>query len=73
MAQRRLGAHGPWVGPIGFGAMSFAGYYGAAEQAEGIRTIHRALELGVTLIDTAEVYGDGAQRGAGRPRDRRSP
>lgn len=59
MVQRRLGTDGPEVGPIGFGAMSFAGYYGSAEDAEGIRTIHRALELGITLIDTAETYGDG--------------
>ena len=59
MAQRRLGTGGPEVGPIAFGAMSFAGYYGSAEDAEGIRTIHRALDLGITLIDTAEVYGDG--------------
>jgi len=39
--------------------MSFAGYYGPHEDAEGVRTIHRALDLGITLIDTAEVYGDG--------------
>ena len=60
MVQRRLGTDGPEVGPIAFGAMSFAGYYGSAEDAEGIRTIHRALELGITLIDTAEAYGNGS-------------
>ena len=59
MDTRRLGVGGPEVGPIAFGAMSFAGYYGSAEDAEGIRTVHRALELGITLIDTAEVYGEG--------------
>ena len=59
MTTRRLGREGPEVGPLAFGAMSFAGYYGPAEDAEGIRTIHRALDLGITLIDTAEVYGDG--------------
>lgn len=59
MAQGRLGTAGPEVGPIAFGAMSFAGYYGSTDDAEGIRTIHRALELGITLIDTAEVYGEG--------------
>jgi aryl-alcohol dehydrogenase-like predicted oxidoreductase len=48
------------VGPIGLGAMSFAGYYGAADGAEGIRAINRALDLGITLIDTAEAYGGGA-------------
>ncbi len=59
MQTRRLGDGGPEVGAIGFGAMSFAGYYGSAEDAEGIRAIHRALDLGITLIDTAESYGDG--------------
>jgi aryl-alcohol dehydrogenase-like predicted oxidoreductase len=39
--------------------MSFAGYYGAADDSEGIRTIHRALDRGITLIDTAEAYGEG--------------
>jgi aryl-alcohol dehydrogenase-like predicted oxidoreductase len=59
MDRRRLGTDGPEVGPLAFGAMSFAGYYGPHEDAEGVRTIHRALDLGITLIDTAEVYGDG--------------
>lgn len=59
MSPRTLGTAGPEVGPIAFGAMSFAGYYGPSEDAEGIRTIHRALDLGITLIDTAEAYGDG--------------
>ncbi len=59
MAQRRLGTGGPGVGPIAFGAMSFAGYYGSAEDSEGIRTVRRALDLGLTLIDTAEAYGEG--------------
>src|SRR5947207_9291835 len=46
------------VGRIGLGAMGMAGVYGAAtDEAESIRTIHRALDLGVTLIDTAEIYG----------------
>src|SRR5947208_8443026 len=47
------------VSRIGFGAMSMAGYYniGAGSDAESIRAIHRALELGVTHIETAEIYG----------------
>jgi aryl-alcohol dehydrogenase-like predicted oxidoreductase len=46
------------VGRIGLGAMGMSGTYGAApDEDESIRTIHRALDLGVTLIDTAEVYG----------------
>ena len=42
---------------IGLGAWGMSGSYGAADEAECIRTIHRALELGVTLLDTAEFYG----------------
>src|ERR1700724_1872305 len=47
------------VSRIGLGAMSMAGYYniGAGSGAESIRTIHRALDLGVTHLDTAEIYG----------------
>ena len=47
------------VSRIGLGAMTMAGYYniGAGSDAESIRTIHRALDLGVTHLDTAEVYG----------------
>ena len=47
------------VSRIGLGAMSMAGYYniGAGSEAESISTIHRALDLGVTHIDTAEIYG----------------
>ena len=46
------------VGRIGLGAMSMSGSYGdASDEDESIRTIHRALDLGVTLLDTAEVYG----------------
>jgi aryl-alcohol dehydrogenase-like predicted oxidoreductase len=58
--QRRLGRDGPQVGPIAFGAMSFAGYYGDVDADEGVRAINRALDLGVTLIDTAESYGGGS-------------
>jgi aryl-alcohol dehydrogenase-like predicted oxidoreductase len=59
MERRRLGRDGPLVGPIAFGAMSFAGYYGGADDAEGVRAINRALDLGITLIYTAESYGEG--------------
>jgi aryl-alcohol dehydrogenase-like predicted oxidoreductase len=46
------------VGRIGLGAMSMSGSYGRdLDDAEAVRTIHRALDLGVTLIDTAEIYG----------------
>ena len=59
MRQRRLGSAGPSVGAVGFGAMSLSGVYGEADDSESIATIHEALDLGVTLIDTADVYGDG--------------
>jgi aryl-alcohol dehydrogenase-like predicted oxidoreductase len=47
------------VSRIGLGAMSMSGYYniGAGSDVESLRTIHRALDLGVTHLDTAEIYG----------------
>jgi aryl-alcohol dehydrogenase-like predicted oxidoreductase len=58
--RRRLGRAGPLVGPIAFGAMSFVGWYGDFDPEEGVRAINRALDLGITLIDTAEAYGGGS-------------
>jgi aryl-alcohol dehydrogenase-like predicted oxidoreductase len=59
MQHRRLGTEGPMVSAVGLGAMSFAGVYGGAEDADSAATIARALELGVTFIDTANIYGSG--------------
>jgi aryl-alcohol dehydrogenase-like predicted oxidoreductase len=59
MRYRQLGSGGLTVSAIGFGAMSIAGVYGAADDAESIATVRRALDLGVTLIDTADIYGGG--------------
>jgi hypothetical protein len=42
---------------LGLGAMGMSGVYGTADETESVRTLHGALELGVTLIDTAEIYG----------------
>src|SRR5260370_17999583 len=58
-AMKHISIGGLDVSRIGLGAMSMAGYYniGAGSDAESIRTIHRALDLGVTHIDTAEIYG----------------
>jgi aryl-alcohol dehydrogenase-like predicted oxidoreductase len=59
MQHRRLGTEGPMVSAVGLGAMSFASVYGGAEDADSAATIARALELGVTFIDTANIYGSG--------------
>lgn len=49
--------HGLLVAPMGFGAMSLGGAYGHADRDESIATLHRVLDAGVTLVDTANVYG----------------
>jgi myo-inositol catabolism protein IolS len=60
MQQRRLGSSPVSVSEIGLGTWGMSGaFWGAADDAESIRVIHRALDLGVTLIDTAEAYGWG--------------
>lgn len=60
MQYRRLGSSPVEVSEIGLGTWGMSGaFWGAADDAESIRVIHRALELGVTLIDTAEAYGAG--------------
>ena len=60
MIQRPLGHTGPKVSAIGFGCMGMSpGVYGPTDDAESIRIIHRALDLGVTFLDTAELYGAG--------------
>jgi aryl-alcohol dehydrogenase-like predicted oxidoreductase len=59
LEQRRLGRSGPTVSAIGLGCMPMSGVYGGSSDADGIATINRALDLGVNLIDTADVYGDG--------------
>jgi aryl-alcohol dehydrogenase-like predicted oxidoreductase len=57
LRKRKLGRQGLEVSAIGLGCMGMSQSYGAADERESIATIHRALELGVTLFDTAEVYG----------------
>jgi aryl-alcohol dehydrogenase-like predicted oxidoreductase len=59
MKKITLGTNGPVIGRIGLGLMGMSAFYtGATRDDEGaIRTIHRALELGVTFLDTAEIYG----------------
>ena len=57
--MRRLGHNGLTVSAIGLGCMGMSQAYGTPNDDESVRTIHRALDLGVTLFDTADVYGRG--------------
>jgi aryl-alcohol dehydrogenase-like predicted oxidoreductase len=57
LEQRRLGSGGLVVSAIGLGCMGMSEFYGATDEDEGVATIQRALDLGVTLIDTADIYG----------------
>ncbi|HEV7482533.1 MAG TPA: aldo/keto reductase [Solirubrobacterales bacterium] len=57
METRVLGANGPEVSAEGLGCMGMSEFYGSADEAEGRRVIERALELGVSLLDTADMYG----------------
>jgi aryl-alcohol dehydrogenase-like predicted oxidoreductase len=57
MELRKLGEQGLVVSPLGLGCMGMSAFYGPRDEQESIATIHRALELGVTLLDTADMYG----------------
>jgi len=59
MEMRRLGRTGPMVSALGFGCMGLSEFYGPADEGESLRVLERALALGVTFLDTADMYGCG--------------
>ncbi len=59
MQKRRLGKSGLSVSAIGLGCMGMSEFYGRHEDEDSIKTIHRALDLGIDFIDTADMYGVG--------------
>ena len=59
METRKLGSQGLEVSAIGLGCMGMSEFYSGRDESEAIATIHRALDLGVTLLDTADMYGRG--------------
>ena len=57
MTKRKLGTQGLQVSALGLGCMGMSEFYGPRDEAEAIATIHRAVELGIDLFDTADMYG----------------
>ena len=60
LPTRILGSSGLHVSALGLGCMGMSDFYGARDEGESIATIHRALDLGVSFLDTADMYGSGA-------------
>src|SRR5512140_214536 len=59
METKQLGSQGLHVSAMGLGCMGMSEFYGPGDDTESIATIHRAIELGVTFLDTADMYGTG--------------
>ena len=57
MQQRRLGSQGLTVSALGLGCMGMSDFYGGRDEQESIATIHRSIDLGMTFLDTADIYG----------------
>ena len=60
LLRRRLGAAGPEVSALGLGCMGMSEFYGPADDAKSIAVIHHALDIGINFLDTADMYGVGA-------------
>ena len=60
MEERYLGRSGLKVSAMGLGCMGMSEFYGKGDPEESIATIHRAIDLGITFFDTADMYGHGA-------------
>ncbi len=56
MITRSLGSTGPSVSALGLGCMGMSDFYGPADETESIATIHAALDVGITLLDTGDFY-----------------
>ncbi|GAA4536299.1 hypothetical protein GCM10023192_34060 [Amycolatopsis samaneae] len=67
ITRTTLGSSGLIVSAMGLGCMGMSESYGAADWDGGLATIDRALELGVTFLDTADAYGTGHRPGRPRP------
>jgi aryl-alcohol dehydrogenase-like predicted oxidoreductase len=57
--KRSIGKNGPAIGCLGYGAMVLEGYYGASDDNRAVKTIRHALDAGLTMIDSADAYGNG--------------
>ena len=60
MQQRTLGKNGPQVSALGLGCMGMSEFYGPRDEAESLATLNHALDRGVNFLDTADMYGSGA-------------
>ncbi|MGC5015392.1 aldo/keto reductase [Streptosporangium sp. DT93] len=59
MNKRHIGRGGPEVSAVGLGCMGMSEFYGTADEGESVAVVHRALDLGVNFLDTADMYGNG--------------